>query len=131
MKKLIVMAGAIALGFAANAGDCWWSWWVGDDKADKELSGCQLGIACECKTMNGAQVSLLWNRAENYRGGCQFASGYNNVNKFVNGPQIAVVNIAREGAALQFGLLNWNKKGFLPFFPFFNFSTKMFGDRNK
>ena len=34
-------------------------------------------------------------------------------------------------SALQLGLLNWNPKGFLPFFPFFNFSTKCFGDPNK
>ena len=130
MKKLMILAGAMTIGFAANAG-CWWSWWVGDDKADKNLDGCQLGLACECKELKGAQVSLLWNRAEAVKGGCQAAWGYNNVSKFFNGAQVSVVNVAREGASLQFGLLNWNKKGFLPFFPFFNFSTQMFGATNK
>lgn len=130
MKKLMVMAGVMALGFAANAG-CWWSWWVGDDKADKDLKGCQLGIACESRTMKGAQVSVLWNRLEGLHNGAQVAFGYNNAAKVQNGPQVAVVNIAREGAALQFGLLNWNPKGFLPFFPFFNFSPKMFGGGEK
>jgi len=130
MKKLMVMAGVLALGFAANAG-CWWSTWVGDKNYDKDLEGCQIGLASECKQMKGAQVSIFWNRAQTFKGGCQFAFGYNNVGQFFNGPQISVVNIAREGSALQFGLLNWNKKGFLPFFPFFNFATTMFGDTNK
>ena len=74
MKKLIVLASALTLGFAANAG-CYWSWWVGDDKADKNLDGCQLGLACECKELKGAQVALCWNRAEAVKGGCQAAWG--------------------------------------------------------
>ena len=126
MKKLMILAGAFLLAANANAG-CVWSWWVGDDKADAKLSGCQLGIACECKSMQGAQVGLLWNRAERAVG-AQVALGYNNAEKMIDGPQVGVVNIARKGAALQLGLLNWNPEGFLPFFPFFNFSTKYFGD---
>ena len=129
MKKLMIVLGAGMMAAAAHAGFCW-SWWVGDDKADKELDGCQLSIAGECKKMTGAQVSLLWGRTQRVVG-CQFAFGYCNTGKLMNGPQLAVVNVAREGAALQFGLLNWNKSGFLPFFPFFNFSKKCFGDPNK
>lgn len=129
MKKLMVMAGVLALGFAANAG-CWWSWWVGDDKADKDLVGCQLGIASECKTMKGAQVSILWNRMQNLHNGAQVACGYNNAKTVQNGPQVAFVNIA-DKAALQLGLLCFNKEGFLPFFVFFNFDTKMFGGGEK
>ena len=116
------------MGAAANA-DCWWSWWVGGEQADKELNGCQLGIASECREMTGAQVSLLWGRLQRVNG-CQFACGYCNAKKVQNGPQLAVVNIA-DAAALQFGLLNFNEKGFLPFFPFFNFSTSMFGGGKK
>ena len=130
MKKLMVVAGFAAMCVTANAG-CWWSWWVGDDKADKKLEGCQLGIAAECKEVTGAQVTILWDRAQRVQGGAQVAFGYNNVGTLQNGCQVAVVNIAREGAALQFGLLNWNPKGFLPFFPFFNFSTKLFGGGRK
>jgi len=129
MKKLLFAFCVGAMAVSAHAG-CWWSWWVGDDKADKNLEGCQLGIASECKEMKGAQVSLLWGRTQKVVG-CQFAFGYCNTEKLNNGPQLSVVNIAREGAALQFGLLNFNKAGFLPFFPFFNFSTKHFGDPNK
>lgn len=129
MKKLLFALCAGIMAVSANAGDCWWSWWVGDDKADKDLSGCQLGIASECKTITGAQVSLLWERAEKVLG-AQVSGGYNNARKVVNGPQVAVVNIA-EHAALQFGLICINKGGFLPWFIFFNFDKSMFGDPNK
>lgn len=128
MKKLMVASLIAFTAVAANAG-CWWSWWVGDDRANEKLEGCQLGIACECKEMTGAQVSLLWGRAK-YIQGAQLAIGYNNIERLQNGPQIAFVNIA-EASALQFGLLNFNKEGFLPFFPFFNMSTKMFGGGRK
>lgn len=109
----------------ANASTVW-SWWVGDKNADKDLKGCQLGIASECKSMSGAQVSLLWQRTEKLKNGAQVAIGYNNAKKVQNGPQCAVVNIA-DKAALQFGLLCFNKGGFLPFFVFFNFDKTMFG----
>jgi len=129
MKKLLfaVLLGTVSV--AAHAGCCW-SWWVGDDKADKDLSGCQLGIASECKSMKGAQVSILWNRMQELHNGAQVAWGYNNAKKVQNGPQVAVVNIA-DKAALQFGLLCWNKGGFLPFFVFFNFDKTMFGGGTK
>ena len=129
MKKLMVALCAVSLGLAAQA-DFNWCWWVGGKDADKSMQGCQLGIASECAKMTGAQVSLLWGRTQKVNG-CQFAFGYCNTEKLMNGPQLAVVNVAREGAALQFGLLNFNKSGFLPFFPFFNFSTKHFGNPNK
>ena len=129
MKNLVFALCAGLMAATASA-DCSWSWWVGDDKTDKELKGCQMGIASECKQMTGAQVSLLWGRTQRVNG-CQFAFGYCNTSKLMNGPQLSVVNIAREGAALQFGLLNFNKSGFLPFFPFVNVAGKYFGDPNK
>ena len=128
MKKLMFAFCAVMLAAVANAG-CWWSWWVGDDKSDKELKGCQLGIACECKEMKGAQVSLLWDRAQ-YVQGAQVACGYNNAKKVQNGAQVAVVNIA-DHAALQFGLVCINDGGFLPWFVFFNFDKSMFGGGKK
>ena len=128
VKKLMFAACAVMMAVSAQA-DFSWSWWVGGDKADKNLNGCQMGIASECKEMTGAQVSLLWGRAK-YVHGCQFAFGYCNTRKMQNGPQLAVVNIA-DHAALQFGLLNFNKGGFLPFFPFFNFDKTMFGGGHK
>lgn len=129
MKKLVFALVLVAAASTVHAG-AWWSWWVGDENADKDLNGCQLGIASECREMTGAQVSLLWERADKVVG-AQVSFGYNNARKVMNGPQVAVVNIAREGAALQFGLICINKDGFLPVFPFFNFSTRCFGSPNK
>ena len=129
MKKLLFVLGALMMATAANAG-CWWSWWVGDDKTDKDLVGCQLGIAAECKEMKGAQVSLLWNRMKELHNGAQVAWGYNNAEKVQNGAQVAAVNIA-DHAALQFGLICINKGGFLPWFIFFNFDKSMFGGGRK
>ena len=128
MKKLMFALGLGLVAVSANAG-CWWSWWVGDDKTDQELQGCQLGIACECKEMTGAQVSLLWERAQRVHG-AQVSIGYNNAKKVQNGPQVAVVNIA-DHAALQFGLVCINDGGFLPWFVFFNFDKSMFGGGKK
>ena len=129
MKKIAALCFAVALVASANAG-CWWSWWVGDDKADQALRGCQLGIAAECKDMSGAQVALLWNRLEKLHAGAQVAIGYCNAKKIQNGCQAGFVNVA-DSASLQIGLLNFNKTGFLPFFPFFNFDKHMFGGGEK
>lgn len=129
MKKLMFSLGVVMMAVAANAG-CWWSWWVGDEKSDKDLTGCQLGIASECKEMQGAQVSLLWNRMKELHNGAQVAWGYNNAEKIQNGAQVAAVNIA-DHAALQFGLVCINKGGFLPWFIFFNFDKSMFGGAKK
>jgi len=126
MKKLMIAVTLVLATVTAKA-DFDWNWWVGGNKT---MRGCQMGIASEAKEVKGAQVSLLWGRVDKMVG-CQFAFGYTNCRKTLNGPQIATVNIAREGAALQFGLLNFNKTGFLPFFPFFNFSTKCFGSADK
>lgn len=128
MKKLLFIACAAMMATAAQA-EFNWCWWVGGDSANRDCGGCQLGIACECAEMTGAQVSLLWGRVKRVHG-CQFAFGYCNAQKVQNGPQLAVVNIA-DKAALQFGLLNFNKGGFLPFFPFFNFDKSMFGGGKK
>lgn len=129
MKKLILLSALVLSAAALQAGECRWSWWVDGPDTNKEIHGCQLGIASEAKEIHGAQVSLLWGRLNALRGGCQFACGYTNVKKLTNGCQVSFVNIARDGAALQIGLLNWNPKGFLPFFPFFNFSTQCFGNK--
>ena len=41
----------------------------------------------------------------------------------MNGLQIGIVNVTDTAYGLQLGLLNFTKKGgFLPFFPFLNFS---------
>ena len=132
MNLLALAATAVALTFGTGCRTetfCW-SWWANGEDAGSVRSGCQLGIAGDVREMTGAQVELLWGRAEKVNG-AQVAIGYCNAAAVRNGPQVSVVNIAREGAALQFGLLNFNRDGFLPFFPFFNFSPKYFGGRNR
>ncbi len=129
MKKLMVALCAVAMGVsAASAGECVWSWWTTSPAANasKDVEGCALGIASEVATVKGAQVSLLFNLTEKVRSGAQVSIGYNRAKTVKNGPQIAFMNRS-DAAALQFGLLNFNKAGFLPFFPFFNFSTRQFG----
>lgn len=129
MKKLIVaVMFAFAAAVSANA-ECVWSWWVGapEENVSKDVGGCVLGFASEVKSVNGAQVSLLWNKATKING-AQVSIAYNKAKTVRNGPQVGFVNSA-ESAALQFGLLCWNDGGFLPFFVFFNFDTTGFGAR--
>ncbi len=133
MKKLMIALCAAVMGASvANAGDFFWSWWVKApaEVATKDVKGCVLGFASETASIQGAQVSLCWNQTEKVNGGAQVAIGYNNATAVKNGPQIAFVNVS-DAAALQFGLLNFNKAGFLPFFPFFNFATTQFGSQAK
>ena len=123
MKKLVVVLAACSLALAANA-EFKWCWWVGGPQAGDTIKGCQLGIADECKEITGAQVGFLWNRCERVQGGATVAMGYTNVGVLQNGCQCGTVNIAREGAALQIGLLNYNPKAWIPWMPFFNFSAR-------
>jgi len=128
MKKIMV-AMAVALMCVASArAEFVWSWWTSApaENAAKDVDGCAMGIASETASIKGAQVSLLFNVTEKVHCGAQVSIGYNKAKIVNNGPQVAFVNVA-DGAALQFGLLCFNKEGFLPFFPFFNFSKKHFG----
>ncbi len=128
MKK-IIMAMAVAVMCVASArSEVIWSWWTNApaENAKKDVSGCAFGIASETASINGAQVSLLFNVTGKVRAGAQVSIAYNKADVVNNGPQVGFVNVA-DGAALQFGLLCFNKEGFLPFFPFFNFSKQHFG----
>lgn len=126
MKKLMVMVGATMLAVMSAKAEFFWSTWFRDDIADKDVSGCVLGLASEVKTVSGAEVDLCVSKAKVVKSGCQFAVGYCQTEKLRNGAQIAFFNRA-DSAALQFGLLCFNKTGFLPFFVFFNFDPAMFG----
>jgi len=69
------------------------------------LSGGQLaGVAAYAGEGEGAQVATFLARAGK-----------------LHGFQIALVTSAEEMTGFQIGLLNFNKKGFLPVFPLFNF----------
>ncbi len=130
MKKLMFALCAMVLSVSvANAGECIWSWWVGSpaENVSKDVDGCALGFASEVASVKGAQISLCYNLTEKVKSGVQFAIGYNRATTVKNGPQLALGMNRSDAAALQIGLLNFNKAGFLPFFPIFNFSTKQFG----
>lgn len=104
-----------------------WRWWLTDADKDRDVTGCALGVASGCfKSVLGAQVNLLWGKAKEVKAGYQGAIGYCRADTLRNGCQAAVVTSA-DMAALQFGLICVNKEGFLPVFPFFNFSKKGFG----
>ena len=137
MKKLMMMAaGLCALAVTAQEpastdpinDECVWSWWSGAPEANlhKDFRGCALGLGSGFRSVRGAQISLCMNTTEHFKGGAQVSIGYNRADKLNNGCQVAFVNVS-DSAALQFGLLCFNKGGFLPFFVFFNFDTKAFG----
>jgi len=142
MKKIIVAFCAAAMAVSvASAGDCTWSWWVGDDKSSSDVDGCALGCGTERAEVEGAQVAVCMNLAKEAEG-AQVTFGYNRAIKFDKGAQVACFNRAKEfrkgaqvgfvnvadSSSLQIGLLCFNKTGFLPFFVFFNFDKAMFRD---
>ena len=137
MKKLMMMAiGLCACVVAAQESvstdpvddQCVWSWWSGAPEANlqRDFRGCALGLGSGFRSVRGAQISLCMNTVEHLKGGAQVSLAYNRATKLNNGCQIACVNVS-DAAALQFGLLCFNKGGFLPFFVLFNFDTKAFG----
>ncbi len=123
MKKLMIVALAMAFGLAASA-DCTWDWWF--DNAGKNIKGCALGLGTANGDVKGVQLAVCAAKADNVKGGCQGAIGYSEVKKLRNGVQFGFISKA-ENAALQFGLICFNKGGFLPVFVFFNFDKTMFG----
>ena len=143
MKKIIVALFAVAMAASVvHAGDCTWSWWIGDGKSSSKVEGCALGLGPERAEVEGAQVALCVNLAKELDGGAQLTYGYNRADKFESGAQVACVNHVKElrkgaqvgfvniadSSSLQVGLLCFNKTGFLPFFVFFNFDKNMFRD---
>ena len=64
----------------------------------------------------------VYGKTEEVKAGCQVAVlGVADAKEVYNGCQVGLVTFA-EKASLQFGFLCFNKNGFLPVFPFFNFS---------
>ena len=128
MKKILMAMAVAFMCVAAARAEFVWSWWTNapSENATKDVDGCAMGIASKTASIQGAQVSLIYNVTGKVRAGAQVSLFYNNADVVNNGPQVGFVNVA-DGAALQFGLLCFNKEGFLPFFPFFNFAKGHFG----
>jgi hypothetical protein len=87
-----------------------------------DFSGVQLAYFCQ--SVDGHVKGVQWAIACSTAGkatGLQF-SGLANLATRGRGVQVAsFLNLAEDLKGLQLGLLNFNKNGFLPFFPFFNF----------
>ena len=88
---------------------------------DGDGAGIQIGLFASYVEgeLRGLQLSGIASRAGRGSGG-QIAVGLSDATVW-QGFQIALVNRAREMHGLQIGLLNFNEKGFLPVFPFFNY----------
>ena len=118
------------LAFVACNAEVVWTWWPGvpDSNAQKSISGAALGIGSKVKEVkSGAEVSFFYNDTQKIDNGAQVSMGLNRAEKVKHGAQVGLVNIADE-AQVQVGLLCFNKKGFLPVFPFFNISRKTLGN---
>ena len=125
MKKMVVTLCAALIGLSATA-ECRWTWF--EENADKDIHGCELGLFTKSRKVNGAQVSICSNKADDVEAGAQVSFGYSRVKTLRNGVQTALFNRAHS-SALQIGLICVNETGFLPVFIFFNFDGKQFGGK--
>lgn len=105
------------------------------------ITGCQIGGLLR-SSVHGAQIGLItYNRGDSYdlkrddpkclnvgllnfdlKDGFQIGA----VNNTLEGSpvQIGLFNTSFDGSPFQIGLLNYNPNGFLPVFPFFNYSVR-------
>lgn len=120
MKKLMVFAAFAVAASIANA-DVAWDWWCGNSLKTPVV---HLGLGCKALSVRAAEVSLCYNCTPVVTHGAQVCIGFNDA-KDVKWVQAAFVNRA-DSAKVQVGLLNFNKNGFLPFFPFVNLDKSLF-----
>jgi len=112
-------------------------------KNDSRITGCQIGGLLR-SSVRGAQIGAITynpgiDRGHDYReslGKCLnlgvlnfdltegFQIGVLNNTSDGNPVQIGLFNTTFDGSPFQIGLLNINPNGFLPIFPFFNYSVK-------
>ena len=109
MKKMMIALCVALMGLSASA-DWWWTWF--EERGDKDMRGCELGLFTKSRNVSGAQVSIGYSRAKTLR----------------NGVQTALFNRAKS-SSLQIGLICVNETGFLPVFIFFNFDGNQFGGK--
>ena len=148
MKKLMFAAALAASAMIAQA-DVTWSWWL--DK-QSEKTDFSFGLASRCASVETFELSLLYGGSP-VQNGVQFAFlGINDSDKaqvlqlapwFNRGDdscvQLAfIANVAKKNvfnlglinisdtSKVQIGLLNFNKNGFLPVFPFINLDMSLF-----
>lgn len=85
----------------------------------KKIYGLDLGLFSDAYKMSGIQLGL-GNQVFEEMNGLQL--GVANSNDSGHGLQIGILNRTHGMKGLQLGVLNWNDQGFLPVFPFFNFT---------
>jgi len=145
MKKLIAMGLTICAASFAQA-ETAWSWWL-DNPAKVDYS---FGIANKCASVESFELSLIYS-ASPVKSAMQWSFlGINNADSdcvlqlalanlgSTPGIQLGFINLNKEpkfdmgfcnvsdDTKVQLGFLNFNKKGFLPVFPFINFDPSIF-----
>ena len=125
MKKVMIALCVALMGLSASA-EWWWTWF--EEREDKDVRGCELGLFTKSQKVSGAQVALCSNKAEDVASGAQVSFGYSRAVTFRNGAQVSFFNRAKS-SSLQLGLICVNETGFLPVFIFFNFDGKQFGGK--
>ncbi len=106
---------------------------------DSKITGCQIG-GILTSSVRGAQIGAVTYNPKVYTGKSLgkclnlgvmnldltegFQVGVVNNTSEGNPVQIGLFNTTFEGSPFQIGLLNINPNGFLPIFPFFNYSVK-------
>lgn len=148
MKKLLMMA-LVAMGMTLGArAELEWSWWMDHPEAKPDVS---FGIAARCAQVDTFEFTLLYGGSK-VDGGVQWSLlGINDSDKatvlqlspwFNRGNeacvQLGMMNFSddvtfsmgllnvSDCAKFQLGFLNFNKRGFLPVFPFINFKRDLF-----
>lgn len=127
MKRMMVALAMMVLCSVSAKADFFWSTWNDAAVKGKDVKGCVLGLASEVNSVQGAQVDLVMSTAKEVKSGAQWALFRNKTNTLRNGAQLAFIMNDAESAALQLGLVCFNKTGFIPVCIFFNFDSKMFG----
>ena len=109
--------------------------WDCNGNGDGTLNGCQIGWLLR-SSVRGVQIGgITYNPCESdeicldlgvLNWGLKHGIQVGGINRTGTGNplQIGVFNFASDSSPFQIGLLNYNENGFLPFFPFVNFSTK-------
>ena len=85
------------------------------------VSGVQFSaINIAEERVDGHQLAFIVNETRELSGG-QFAGIYNKAERGAGYQISSLVNVADDLRGFQLGALNFNRNGFLPFFPVFNF----------
>ena len=147
MKKIAVALVIASCAFASHA-DAVWSWWCENNQKSADVA---FGIGSKCSAVEGLELSLIYSGTPKVEGAqlsfwgincsemagvLQLAPWFNKGEEpcvqlgFLNFHKISsftwgLLNVT-DKTAVQLGLLNLNKNGFLPIFPFINIDKALF-----